>query len=64
MTLAQLARSVVRLTRRRPLLLRVQRSKPAKVAAVEAYVSQRRLLDGELRYVWRPGVELYGKMDL
>jgi LmbE family N-acetylglucosaminyl deacetylase len=64
MTLTQLVRSVMRLVKHRPLLLRAPMSKPAKIAAVEAYGSQRRLLDGELRYVWRTGIELYGKMEV
>jgi hypothetical protein len=35
----------------------------AKVAAIDAYDSQRRLLNGELRYVWGTGVEFYWAMD-
>jgi LmbE family N-acetylglucosaminyl deacetylase len=64
MTLRQLARSTIGLIRRRPLALRVSGVTSAKAVAIEAYESQRRLLDGELRYVWRTGVELYWKMDL
>jgi LmbE family N-acetylglucosaminyl deacetylase len=61
-TLLQLVRSVFSLTGRRPLVLRSARSKPEKKAAIEAYESQRRLLNGELRYVWRTGVEIYWKI--
>jgi LmbE family N-acetylglucosaminyl deacetylase len=64
MTLRQLARSVIGLIRRRPLALRASDVTSAKAVAIEAYDSQRRLLDGELRYVWRTGVELFWKMDL
>jgi LmbE family N-acetylglucosaminyl deacetylase len=63
-TLFQLARSVFRLIGRRPLILRAAKSKPDKKAAIETYESQRRLLNGELRYVWRTGVEIYWKMSL
>ena len=35
----------------------------AKLAAIDAYDSQRRLLKGELRYVWKTGVELYWPVD-
>jgi LmbE family N-acetylglucosaminyl deacetylase len=64
MTLRQFARSAIGLIRRRPLVLRASSAKSDKAAAIAAYESQRRLLDGELRYVWRTGVELYWKMDL
>ena len=62
-TLLQFARSVFGLVGRRPLILRAGRSKSDKKAAIEAYDSQRRLLNGELRYVWRTGVEIYWKMN-
>jgi LmbE family N-acetylglucosaminyl deacetylase len=62
-SIAQLARSVLRLIGRRPLLLRAPRALPTKVAAIGAYDSQRRLLDGELRYVWSKNIELYWPMD-
>jgi LmbE family N-acetylglucosaminyl deacetylase len=64
MTLVQFARSVLGLIRRRPLILRADRFRSDKTAAVEAYESQRGLLDGELRYVWRTGTELYRPMNL
>ena len=64
MTLLQLARSVFGLIGRRPLILRAARSRSDKTAAIEAYESQRKLLDGELRYVWRTGVELYRPMNM
>jgi len=63
-TLVQFARSVFGLVGRRPLALRAPRCKPEKRLAVEAYESQRKLLNGELRYVWRTGVELYWKADV
>jgi LmbE family N-acetylglucosaminyl deacetylase len=63
-TLRQLARSAIGLVRRRPLLLRAPSAKRNKTVAIEAYESQRKLLDGELRYVWRTGVELYWEMDV
>jgi hypothetical protein len=34
-----------------------------KVAAIDAYDSQMRLLGGELRYVWGTDVELYWPTD-
>jgi LmbE family N-acetylglucosaminyl deacetylase len=52
-------RSISRLTTRRPLLFRAPAIAATKVAAIDAYDSQRRLLAGELRYVWGAGVELY-----
>jgi len=61
-TLLQIARSVFSLIRRRPLILRATTSISDKTAAIGAYESQRRLLNGELRYVWRTGVEIYWKM--
>ena len=64
MTLLQLTRSVCGLIGRRPLILRAARSRSNKTAAIEAYESQRKLLDGELRYVWRSGVELYRPMNM
>jgi LmbE family N-acetylglucosaminyl deacetylase len=63
-TLLQFARSVLGLIRRRPLILRADRCRADKTAAIEAYESQRRLLDGELRYVWRTGTELYRPMNV
>lgn len=62
-TVAQFVRSVLRLVGRRSLLLRAPGSRATKVAAIDAYDSQRRLLGGELRYVWDAGVELYWPMD-
>jgi LmbE family N-acetylglucosaminyl deacetylase len=64
MTLLQLARSVIGLIGERPLILRAPMSRSNKRAAIEAHESQRKLLDGELRYVWRTGVELYWPMNL
>jgi LmbE family N-acetylglucosaminyl deacetylase/glycosyltransferase involved in cell wall biosynthesis len=64
MTVLQFARSVFGLLRRRPLILRAARSGSDKTAAIDAYESQRKLLDGELRYVWRTGVELYRPMNV
>jgi LmbE family N-acetylglucosaminyl deacetylase len=61
--IAQIARSIFGLAGRRPLLLRAPGSVATKVAAIDAYDSQRRLLNGELRYVWSTGVELYWAMD-
>jgi LmbE family N-acetylglucosaminyl deacetylase len=55
--------SFLRVVRRRPLLLRSPGAAPMKKAAINAYGSQRRLLAGELRYVWRSDVELYWPMD-
>jgi hypothetical protein len=48
---------------RRALLFRAPESQPKKMAAINAYDSQSRLLGGELRYVWGKGVELYWPMD-
>ena len=62
--LVQFARSVFGLMGRRPLALRAPRYKSDKDLAIEAYESQRKLLDGELRYVWRTGVELYWKANV
>jgi LmbE family N-acetylglucosaminyl deacetylase len=59
----QFARSVLGLAGRRALLLRAPGSMPTKMAAIDAYDSQRRLLGGELSYVWATGVELYWPMD-
>ena len=64
MTLLRLARSVFGLIGRRPLILRAAMSRSDKRVAIEAHESQRKLLDGELRYVWRTGVELYWPMDV
>jgi LmbE family N-acetylglucosaminyl deacetylase len=64
MTLLQFARSLFGLVGRRPLILRAPSAKSDKTAAVRAHGSQRRLLDGELRYVWRTGVELYSKLNV
>jgi LmbE family N-acetylglucosaminyl deacetylase len=48
---------------RRALLVRAPGLVPTKVAAIDAFGSQRRLLDGELRFVWDSGVELYWPID-
>ena len=56
-------RSVLGLASRRALLLRAPRSTAAKIAAVNAYDSQSKLLGGELRYVWSTDVELYWPME-
>jgi LmbE family N-acetylglucosaminyl deacetylase len=64
MTLLHFARSAIGLMRRRPLVLRAPSVTSDKTVAITAYESQRKLLDGELRYVWRTGVELYWKMDV
>ena len=63
-TMLQFCRSVVGLLGRRPLRLRAPDSVGAKTAAIGAHQSQRKLLDGELRYVWRTDVELYKPLDL
>jgi LmbE family N-acetylglucosaminyl deacetylase len=63
-TLLQLARSMFGLVGRRPLILHAAKSKSDKWAAIDAYESQRRLLNGELRYVWRPGVEIYRRISV
>jgi LmbE family N-acetylglucosaminyl deacetylase len=63
-TLLRFARSVFGLIGRRPLILRAPRSQSDKREAIEAHESQRKLLDGELRYVWRTGVELYWPMNV
>jgi LmbE family N-acetylglucosaminyl deacetylase len=60
---ALLGRSIVRLTTRRPLLFRAPATAATKVAAIDAYDSQRRLLGGELRYVWDTGAEFYWPME-
>jgi LmbE family N-acetylglucosaminyl deacetylase len=58
----QFIRSVIGLTGRRALLLRAPASRAMKASAIDAYESQSNLLGGELRYVWRTGVELYWPM--
>jgi LmbE family N-acetylglucosaminyl deacetylase len=60
----QFIRSVIGLRRNRPLLLRSPRSMAQKSAAVDAYESQRRLMNGELRYVWKASFELYWPLDV
>ena len=62
-TASRLVRSMIGLTHRRPLLFRASEAAATKVAAIDAYDSQMRLLAGELRYVWDTGVELYWPMD-
>jgi LmbE family N-acetylglucosaminyl deacetylase len=61
-TAVRLVRSIFGLTSRRALLLRAPGSAATKVAAINAYDSQSRLLKGELHYVWGTGVELYWPM--
>jgi LmbE family N-acetylglucosaminyl deacetylase len=53
------ARSVVGLADRRALLFRSSTAVAAKAAAIDTYQSQRKLLQGELHYVWKTDVELY-----
>ena len=62
-TVARLARSLLGLTHRRPLLMRAPASVATKAAAIHTYESQSALLRGELRYVWDAAVELYWPMD-
>lgn len=64
MTIRELGRSVVGLVRHRPSLLRAPGRRSAKVAAIRAHESQRLLLDGELRYVWGTGTELFQPVDV
>jgi LmbE family N-acetylglucosaminyl deacetylase len=59
----RLVRSIVGLTNKRPLLFRAPEAAATKVAAIDAYDSQARLLEGELRYVWGTAVELYWRGD-
>jgi LmbE family N-acetylglucosaminyl deacetylase len=54
--------SISTLARQRPLLFRAPQCAATKAEAIGAYDSQRRLLGGELRYVWGKGVELYWPM--
>jgi LmbE family N-acetylglucosaminyl deacetylase len=61
-TAVRFVRSMFGLARRRALLLRAPGSAASKVAAIDAYDSQSRLLKGELHYVWGTGVELYWPM--
>jgi LmbE family N-acetylglucosaminyl deacetylase len=61
--LALTFRSISHLIMRRPLLFRAPATAATKVAAIDAYDSQRRLLAGELRYVWGAGVELYWPLE-
>jgi LmbE family N-acetylglucosaminyl deacetylase len=63
-TVSQFARSVLGLTDKRPLLFRAPGSVLTKTAAINAYDSQRRLLGGELSFVWGKSVELYWPMEL
>lgn len=58
----QLVRSGIGISGRRALLFRAPGSVATKMAAIEAYDSQRRLLGGELRSVWAKPVELYWPM--
>lgn len=60
---AQFLRSVLGLAGRRALVLRAPGPRATKVAAIDTYDSQRRLLDGELRYVWGTNIELYWAID-
>ncbi len=60
---ALLARSISRLTTRRPLLFRAPAMAGTKAVAIDAYDSQSRLLAGELRYVWGGGAELYWPIE-
>jgi LmbE family N-acetylglucosaminyl deacetylase len=60
---ALFARSILRLTTRRPLLFRAPAVAATKATAIDAYDSQSRLLAGELRYVWDGAVELYWPME-
>ncbi len=62
--LGQFLRSLLGLRGRRALLVRASGSKTIKRTAIDAYKSQRRLLNGELRYVWESTVELYWTMDV
>jgi LmbE family N-acetylglucosaminyl deacetylase len=55
----QLVRAVLGLSRQRALLFRAPRSRMVKASAIRTYVSQSKLLSGELRYVWDTDVELY-----
>jgi LmbE family N-acetylglucosaminyl deacetylase len=63
-TVLQFARSVFGVVGQRPLILRAAESLPDKEAAIAAYQSQLRLLNGELRYVWRTEVEIYAKISV
>ena len=60
---AQGGRALLGLPNRRPMLFRGPGSRPTKITAIDAYDSQRRLLGGELRYVWGARVELYWPME-
>ncbi len=62
-TTLQLARSVPRLARERALAFRAPAARVAKARAIAAHVSQKGLLDGELRYVWGTDVELFRPLD-
>lgn len=62
-TVAQLVRSVPVLLADRALRLRAPAAAPAKVRAIVEHASQKRLLDGELRYVWGTDVELFRPLD-
>ena len=62
-TAVQLVRSVPGLVRDRALLLRSPGAAAAKGRAIAAHASQKRLLDGELRYVWGSDVELFRSLD-
>jgi LmbE family N-acetylglucosaminyl deacetylase len=62
-TAVQFVRAVFGLAGRRVLLFRAPESLPKKIAAINAYGSQSRLLGGELRYVWGKAAELFWPMD-
>jgi LmbE family N-acetylglucosaminyl deacetylase len=63
-SVVQFIRSVLGLASRRALVLRAPGSTQTKMAAIDAYDSQCRLLRGELSYVWATDVELYWPMDM
>jgi LmbE family N-acetylglucosaminyl deacetylase len=59
----QFVRSVFGIAGGRALVFRAPWPATTKVAAINAYDSQRGLLDGELRYVWDKRTELYWALD-
>jgi LmbE family N-acetylglucosaminyl deacetylase len=62
-TALQLVRSVPRLFQDRALELRAPSASATKARAVAVHSSQKRLLDGELRFVWGTRTELFRPLD-
>lgn len=62
MTAGQLVRALARLLADRAVEFRGPQGVAAKTEAIMAHGSQKKLLDGELRYVWGDDVELFRRL--